>query len=268
LNIPQNFIDWACSFSGCDGGSASADYWFCGIEWGFGKGKLEDNDSYQKRLKKYYEVDLPEEIQMGNYNPFDEYDMKEHIAYPYGVSLAKLYTAMIGKDVAAFNDVVRESNGNEIFKMNLYPIAFRNTDYRFWQEHNMEETTGFQEKHIFRTWCFLHRFPSISEKLKQMNSKPKVIVGTGVSYLDDFFACFAGPKGADNIRMEKLKPKSEKNSKVDRTFYWSKIHSETMLFVVPFFSGQYGLNSNYLLQEMGNEINKISKLNGIELTLN
>lgn len=32
--IPNNFKEWACSLSGCDGGDINADTWLCGIEWG------------------------------------------------------------------------------------------------------------------------------------------------------------------------------------------------------------------------------------------
>ncbi len=43
FNVPENFKDWACSLSGCDGGNLKADTWLCGIEWGGGsaeKGKI------------------------------------------------------------------------------------------------------------------------------------------------------------------------------------------------------------------------------------
>lgn len=56
--IPQDFKEWACSLSGCDGGNLDADTWLCGIEWGRG--------SYDDGI--YYKEYLPEEIRKGKVN--------------------------------------------------------------------------------------------------------------------------------------------------------------------------------------------------------
>lgn len=32
--MQQQVKEWACSFSGCDGGNPNAPIWLCGIEWG------------------------------------------------------------------------------------------------------------------------------------------------------------------------------------------------------------------------------------------
>ena len=84
----------------------------------------------------------------------------------------------------------------------------------------------------------------VSEK----SPSPKLIIGTGISYLTDFFACYAGAINIDSvINVGKLKSK-------ERKYYWAKLKNGTTLVVIPFFSSQSGLNSDELLQEMGEKI--------------
>jgi hypothetical protein len=59
MELKTNFIQWACSLSGCDGGNPKADIWISGIEWGYNK-----NDKTQE---EYYKVDLAQEIANGEY---------------------------------------------------------------------------------------------------------------------------------------------------------------------------------------------------------
>jgi len=64
---------------------------------------------------------------------------------------------------------------------------------------------------------------------------------------------FGGSDRIDRLNTGVIKPSSEANS-YDRAYYWVKLDNETTLVVIPFFSGRYGLNSNHLLQEMGERI--------------
>jgi len=60
------------------------------------------------------------------------------------------------------------------------------------------------------------------------------------------------------LKMEKIEPSPQSNNKHTRKYYWARINGgKTTLVVVPFFSGSRGLNSNYLLQEMGKDIARI-----------
>jgi hypothetical protein len=234
--------DWACSLSGCDGGNIDADIWLCGIEWGGGS------------HGNYYTDDLPKEINQGEVVlTHDKHNWKDSITYPYGLSFAKLYTAINGGKVENYKEV-ENLNGKELFKLNLYPIAFNSTAHNLWHENNLDEITGFENKHLFNTWCFFNRFPAFSKLTKE--HKPKLIIGTGVGYLLDFLMFFGGGENTDKLHSEKIVPKSESN-KSDRTFYWVNLDGNTLLVVIPFFSGRYGLNSNYLLQEMGSRISKL-----------
>jgi hypothetical protein len=238
--LNENFIKWACSLSGCDGGSPDATIWASGIEWGF-KGDPSN----------YYSQELPAEIQKGAYEPKSkQYPWEDSFTYTYGQSLAKLYYAIKGSNIRDYKKIAEEKDKHELFKTNLYPIAFNSVDPELWKKYKLNELTGFAEKHLFRTWCFLHRFPAISKMVSEKS--PKLIIGTGVSYLTDFFACYAGSSNIDttiNVG-ELIKTKKRK-------YYWAKLSNGTMLVIIPFFSSQSGLNSGDLLQEMGEKIREL-----------
>lgn len=238
----HKFTEWACSLSGCDGGNPKADIWLSGIEWGY--------DSRDSSAIKYYEEELPQEIAKGAYTPKDNYNWKESLTYTYGRNLAKLYTAVNGGKVEDYR-LVEKMSGQELFKLNLYPIAFNSTDDNLWRKNGLVDLTGFEEKNLYKTWCFLHRFPAIAKKVSE--EKPKCIICTGTSYLTDFFVCFAGySRTTLEIKVAEIDGDS-----VKRKLYWSKLNDKTVLVVIPFFSGSNGLNSNDLLQKAGNIIGQL-----------
>lgn len=238
MSLKKEFVDWACSLSGCDGGNPEADIWVSGIEWGGGD-------------EKYYS-ELPDHINEGEHIPAGRYDWKDSLTYTYGRNVAKLVSVIKGKNVEEYQEYANNAKGNELFRLNLYPIAFRNTDESLWKHYRLDKITGFEEKELFRTWCFLNRFPAIA-KIVAEQKKPKIIIGTGVSYLTDFFSCFAGKNGIKtHIHTAKIPSDSSKPSnQYQRRYYWAHMDNGSTLYVIPFFSGQYGLNSNYLIQQMG-----------------
>lgn len=248
MELNPNFIQWACSLSGCDGGNPKAKFWLCGIEWGYGKkdGNPED----------YYKTTLVQEIKKGKYKPEGSYNWKDTLTYPYGRNVAKLYSAIIGDNVTNYRNVAEKCNGNEIFKMNLYPIAFNNTDDQLWKKYGLNELTGFEEKNLFKTWCFVNRFPEIVRLVNEY--KPHLIIGTGISYLTDFFVCFAGDASKNTIiNFGEVVLQTQEDKHIKRTYYWAKLNNGTTLVVIPFFSGAYGLNSNELIQEIGSKIKQL-----------
>ena len=244
--LNKNFKKWVCSLSGCDGGNPEAKIWISGIEWGMGEYSEE----------KYYLEELPKEIEKGEYVPAHKYPWKETLEYQYGIKIAKLVTAINGCKVEDYNSFVENTDGSELFKLNLYPIAFRNTSDYLWKEYKLDKLTGFTEKHLFRTWCFFNRFPVFSKKVNE--SKPKIIIGTGISYLTDFFACFHGLKEMESKINDSYIDSSSPTNASPRYYYWSKISTETTLFVIPFLGNPSGLNSDELIQKMGDEIRKIT----------
>jgi hypothetical protein len=238
--LEENFVKWACSLSGCDGGSPKAKILISGIEWGLDK----------KYEEEYYSKTLPTDIKNGEFCPPKEYDLKEAIKFRYNQRAVKLYCSIVDKD---FDSVVKESDGSEIFKANLYPIAFNKTSNDAWDKYSLKEKTGFDTKYMFKTWCFLHRFPAISEIVRR--NSPRLIIGTGVSYLTDFFACYAGYKNTDIIINSDIVT-DEKREGETRRYYWSKLNDKTTLVVVPFLSGKFGLNSDSLIERIGKKIRK------------
>ncbi len=245
--LNTKFIEWASSLSGCNGGNPRAEIWVCGIEHGLGKSDNPEN---------YYSNKLPQEIAKGAFTPSEKYDWRSHLKYGYGRSLAKLYSAVKGRDIRNYKELANENDNHQIFQLNLYPIAFNSVKSDLWKQNKMPELTGFEEKHLFKTWCFLHRFPKISKMVSKTGYSPKLIIGTGVNYLTDFFSCFAGASGIDTPIHIGIIPISEKNKK-KRIYYWAKLSNGTLLVVIPFFSSQSGLNSDYLLQKMGEEIRNL-----------
>lgn len=245
--ISKEFKDWACSFSGCDGGNPTADIWLCGIEWGY---IAEENEKIE-----YYKEELPKEIIRGETkNPSKEFKWKDSLTYPYGRSFAKLYKAIKGENVDCYREDIE--NNEILFRLNLYPIAFSSTDHNLWEDYELNKTTGFDSKYLFNTWCFFNRLPFFNSLREE--HKPKLIICTGVNYLRDFLMCFGG-KDIGKLQTGEIEPNSEKNktkSGRGRIFYYVKV-GQTLLMIIPFLSGVHGLNSNYLLQEMGNEIKDI-----------
>ena len=245
MNETQSkFAEWAVSFSGCDGGTPNARVWLCGIEWG---GALDE---------KYYLTDLPNEISKGSFHPETTYPWAESLKYPYGRSLAKLYAAIQGREVATYRNL-DSYDGSEMFKLNLYPIAFHDTSDQLWHRYGLDKLTGFADKRLYQTWCMLHRFRSFSEKLKEYS--PDVIIGTGTSYLPEFFLCFGRQMdGNARINVHHLSAGKKNESERGRPLYWARITPKTILVVIPFFSGSSGLNSDALLQEAGDTIRRLS----------
>lgn len=249
--MKDNVKQWAKTLSGCDGGNTDAAIWLCGIEWGGGS------------AGDYYKEELPKEIISGkpelDFTSKTVFDWTHSIGYNYGISFAKLYQAILGSDITEYRSV-GDLSGKELFKLNLYPIAFDSTDPALWKKNNMQELIGVDTKQIFNTWCFFNRFPEYAQFRKE--KRPKLIIGTGASYLTDFLAFFGAQGSLESIHYGKLQGQTERN-KHERTYYWTVLDSETLLIVIPFFSGSRGLNSNYLLGEMGKVIRQlcVNKIN-------
>ena len=256
FGLKEKFKEWACSYSGCDGGDFKSKMWLCGIEWGFGKKREQTEEEYKKALLDFYYRELPEEISKGTYMPKDsQYNVAEAWKYLYGQKVAKLYAAIKGQEVSQAWDFVPSCDGSEIFRLNLYPIAFPNEWGGFWEEHKLKVITGFESKQIYRTWCFLHRFPWIAEQVKQ--HKPKLIIGTGVGYLTDFVVSFGGTGMVENIHQETISAPLASTETTSRTMYWAKVGEETTLVVTPFFGGVHGLNSDALIQAFGKRVREV-----------
>ena len=214
----KNFSEWAKSFSGCDGGNISGSIWFCGIEFG-------GNDE----LLNFQEISAP---------PYVNEEFRGRFkTYQYNWKVLKIYSTLVGYDPSKYKKVYAASRAfdkeSDTFKMNLYPIAFRNVSDDLWSEHHYR-STGLPTKPLYQAWCQIERFPIIKSWVS--NNKPKVIVCTGTTYLREFVMAFCG--------IENVFCKLEEQSLDGGNLFWTIINDgETALFVTPFL-GQGGLKSD------------------------
>lgn len=255
-NVDPRFREWACSLSGCDGGSPSASIWLCGIEWGYRKHRGQTKEEYENDVRRYYRDELPKEIAKGRYEPPHDYDWNQTIKEgSFGKSVAKLYMSLKGLKVVDYLEISKKLEDPKLFKLNLYPIPFRYAHDELWDKYGLKDVTGIESKEAYRAWCFLNRFPSITKKVKEHS--PRLIIGTGITYLLDFFVCFAGVGGSGAIQVAEIQPEDCVNQNAKR-YYWLRINEgKTLLAVIPSFSSPHGLNSDFLIQTLGSRLAKL-----------
>lgn len=170
------------------------------------------------------------------------------LAYQYNWKLAKLYAAILGYPTASYADVYTQTEAfsahSDTCKLNLYPIAFRNTDEGLWQEW-LYERTGLPTKALYLAWCQLNRFPRFAERTRER--RPKAIVCTGLQFAKHFLMAFAGIESA-------FQPMTRCPSSPDPV-HWAPVgDGDTCLFVTPFL-GQGGLRSDAQIASVGKAIN-------------
>jgi hypothetical protein len=228
MDSTQDFEKWAKGFSGCDGGNLSGSVWFCGIEWGAGE-----------------QHDLEKEVIESVSEPPQIYDTPDVILkYPYGIKLLKLITAMRGNAVSDYLNVADETpfpfhRDSDSFKLNLFPVAFKNVDPRLWVE-KYSAITGIRTIEAYLEWCRKNRFPAIRSWMQR--GEPKLVVGVGRSNESDFRMAF-GFNGRENVEtIEGLK------------LVWLS-NGKSILSVIPFLGYQRNLlNSDRLLQAFGKRL--------------
>jgi len=130
--------------------------------------------------------------------------------------------------------------GSGYFKMNLYPIAFKNTDAGLWQQE-FSEITGFADKQEYVNFCNRYRFAEMNAWVEKY--RPRLIIGFGTSYDNEFNAAFSD--GFRSFKQEEIAGKKLK---------WKRNENGTLLAVLPFPSGSHGLNSNVSLQKFGERL--------------
>ena len=120
----------------------------------------------------------------------------------------------------------------------------------------MQAVTGIPNKKDYMDYCKTHRFPFFKQQAEL--HKPKLILCMGVSYVREFYQCFASSKEKRPLQNERIFDEAITN-KVVRNFYWVWINKNTLLAITPFPIGASGLNSESLLSQFGQRIQKILK---------
>jgi hypothetical protein len=242
MKIENEFQKWASGFSGCDGGDIGSpqnrSIWVCGIEWG---GSGHDPASLKEIILK--SVDSP---------PYGYEYHSENLAYIFNWQTLKLLTAIQGESVENYiqasektRPFVKDSKG--FFKMNLFPVAFKDTSNQRWIS-DFITITGFQNKEEYLTWCRQVRFLNLKSWVEKF--KPKLIICFGKSFLADFESAFVN--GSSEFTKETI---------LNRELSWTRTQDETLIVICPFPVNRYGLNSHVLLQAFGERIRELMNNN-------
>jgi len=233
------FEKWGLGYSGCDGGDIGnpqrRSSWVCGIEWGGGydpQGWLND-------------------MREGVSGPPKGYDSwKENVSYQFNWQVMKLFSAIEGGLVSDYKSFAKETKpfvegSYGYFKMNLYPIGFKDTNPERWVTE-FSALTGFGSKNEYVQWCKERRLPQI-RKWASMHL-PDMVICLGKTYIDDFSAAFFDRE--NNFEKECID---------DRELSWGFNSEGTLVIVLPFMINRNGLVKNTSIQKVGERISQIRK---------
>lgn len=237
--VTKAFSEWALGFSGCDGGNLAGEIWICGIEYSVG----ESEDSLERALSQ--DVRRP---------PPPRDNPEEFLNWRYNQNILKMLCALSGTGEhyrEFFRSASELGSESNYFKLNLYPIAFKNARLSPWQEFHAR-LTGLCNRDEYAAWCREHRFRWLRELVKA--HEPKLILCTGEGWREDFFAAF----GEGECRGE--------DKRAERSIWHLATNSGKTLVVVTYFPmWRNGLNSNARLAEAGSTVATILKEQGIML---
>jgi hypothetical protein len=243
MEVNPQFSAWAKVFSGCDGGdignSRNRSIWVCGIEWGGGDSSAAYLASEYARYPQLLEPP-------SGYNNWQTY-----LGEPYNRQAIKLLAAVAGQNVGAYADFAEQARpfvagASGYFKINLYPIGFKNTDGNRWTAE-LFAPTGFANKEQYFDWCREHRLPVLREWAAKYC--PALIICTGITHKQDFFAAF-GDRG--------MALKTEVIDSLELNYGFNQ--QGTMVAVIPFITGtSKGLNRDSSIQNFGARIAAIMR---------
>ena len=244
--IDARFAKWATGFSGCDGGDIgspkSRSIWFCGIEWGGG---------YPDDVKKLQDDVFTENVEKPAVGYIDNNMMpawKANLDYIFNWQAMKLLAAIHGQQTSTYKSFAEEVKPfvkDEIgyYKLNLYPLAFKNTSYILWKD-GVAKATGFETKQEYIDWIKMCRFPIM--KSWTDSYAPKLIVCAGITYSSDFKMAFVD----DGLEWTR-------ETHDERELLWVVNKNRTTVVVIPFMVNPNGLVKNISIQKFGDRIHEI-----------
>jgi len=237
VKVSSDFERWGLGYSGCDGGDIGSrenpSIWVCGIEWGGGHSP--------EALAAHMEEDVTQP-------PRGYVDWKKNLAYRFNSQVMKILSAINGGSTSEFKRFAESvqpfvDGKSGYFKMNLYPIGFKDTKFDRWHD-KFTNITGFRSKSDYLTWCSMSRFPQMRTWAER--AAPKLILCLGKTYIDDFRVAFHDD-GEDFIH-EVLD---------DRDLHWCINKQGSVVAVVPFMSNPNGLVKNVSIQKFGERISQL-----------
>lgn len=176
--------------------------------------------------------------QIGGFEPDDGYTKS-----PYDRNLCKLLCAIQGGRVEDYekfaqqNQVWYKGAKTGYFKLNLYPLWFKDTDVSRWTQE-LSDLLSFKDKNEYLRWCQRYRFPVINALAQK--HQPNLILCFGLSYEDEFNKAFSDGYSAFNTEIiDELKVK------------WKRNENGTIVAVLPFPNIANGLLRNQSMQLIG-----------------
>ena len=249
--VHPNFKKWATGYSGCDGGDIGSkenpSIWFCGIEWGGGMPVGVDQEIYEKDLLEEFLEDVSRPA-FGYKERDGQPSWKINLSYIYNWQAMKLLSAINGGSVSEYKKFAEDvrpfvENEKGYFKMNIYPLAFKNTSPNLWKTV-FSNVTGFSTKQEYIEWIRNFRFPLMKHWMNSHN--PKLIICVGIGYLNDFKNAFIdeGKQFAHEVIDEK-------------NLFWCVNENGSIVVNIPFMVNRNGLTRNATIQKFGERIREI-----------
>lgn len=241
------FHKFALGFYGCDGGDlgspSNKSIWACGIEWGGREDPATMEDFFRDEYKaEEYSKSCP------------VYERWQHnLEYNYNWQLMKILSAIAGGNVGEYKKFAEEikpfTKGSAgYFKMNLYPLAFKDTSHEHWTE-KLYKVTGFETKPQYIEWVQKNRFPVIRSWTEKYS--PKLVLCTGITYKHEFYQAF-GVNDPSRMKEEIID---------ERSLAYGVNKQGTLVAVIPFMVGSpYGLLKNTSIQKFGQRIRELLSL--------
>ncbi len=240
------FAAWANSFAGIDGGNIAGPIWFCGIEHG-GVADIKNFDFKPVDKTKSWE---------------DETARNENFKHQFDQKALKLYAALLGEKVDGYKSIDKVKRafapGSDVFKLNLYPLAFKNTDNGHWG-NDFLETIGIPTKEIYRAWCQNNRFKLFRDIVSKNDHSLRLIICAGVGHQMEFLMAFGSESDIHAKMKESRIPDPDNKITKGLPFYWIILNNKrTVLAVVPFFGHWKNcLNSDKRIEVFADEIRKV-----------
>ena len=153
-----------------------------------------------------------------------------------------------GQTVSGYRDFCAQAKpftkgSSGYFKLNLYPIAFKNTDQTRWHSE-FAEVIGLERKADYIEWCKNHRFPRMRQWAHE--AKPKLILCVGKDYRADFKRAFHDESA--NFNHEVI---------AGRDMWWHVNADGTLVVIIPFMVNRNGLTKNDSIQKFGDRISEL-----------
>ena len=248
-NCDAKFGEWALGFSGCDGGDigtpASPSTWFCGIEWGGGHPPDE-----QELRDAVFTGDVAQPT--GGYQSDENGPgWRNNLNYIFNWQAMKLLAAINGSSVSTYKEFAEAkrpfTKGEQgYFKLNLFPLSFRNTSHELW-EAAFARATGLEKKSDYLDWIRANRFPIMKSWVEKYS--PTLIICVGITFLSDYKTAFVDEGLELNCKLID-----------DKQLHWAFNRNGTLVVVIPFMVNRYGLTKNVSIQKFGNEIRVLQSL--------